>query len=162
MSKIVEETNRYAKQCRRGTNKQWSTNAEEVWRLKTCQRSRDYWSTSKYFRSAPIADRISQDCFKEIMRYLHLLIIKHYQLIVKKNLPPSEGWASDVSPDGEVQECILPPLLMCHQWSRQGRSSINPVKPVKRGFKVCWLVNSMISQCVHRREGDVSRREGSA
>ena len=25
MSKIVEETNRYAEQCLRGTNKQWST-----------------------------------------------------------------------------------------------------------------------------------------
>ena len=30
MSKIVEETNRYAEQCLRGMNKQWSTDAEEI------------------------------------------------------------------------------------------------------------------------------------
>ena len=32
---------------------------------------RDYWSTNEYLNYAPIANRISQDWFEQITRYLH-------------------------------------------------------------------------------------------
>ena len=82
MSKIVEETNRYAEQCLRGTNKQWSTDAEEIQAyfgfmilmgINKLPEIRDYWSTNKHLHYAPIADRISRDRFEEITRYLHFV-----------------------------------------------------------------------------------------
>ena len=65
---IVEETNRYAEQCLQETNKQWSTNAEEIraylgfmilMGINRLPEIRDYWSTDENLRYAPIADRIS-------------------------------------------------------------------------------------------------------
>ena len=76
---IVEETNRYAEQCLKESNKQWSTDAEEIraylgfmilMGINRLPEIRDYWSTDTSLRYAPIADRISRDRF-EITRYLH-------------------------------------------------------------------------------------------
>ena len=77
---IVEETNRYAEQCLQETDKQWLTNAEEIraylgfmilMGINRLPEIRDYWTTDKNLRYAPIANRISQDRFEEITRYLH-------------------------------------------------------------------------------------------
>ena len=56
VSLIVEETNKYAEQCLRGTNKQWSTSAEEIraymgfmilMGINHLPEIRDYWSTDE-------------------------------------------------------------------------------------------------------------------
>ena len=82
MSLIVNETNRYAEQTLQGTNKEWSTNEEEIQAyvgfmilmgINHLPEIRDYWSVSEYFRYAPIAERISRDRFQEITRYLHFV-----------------------------------------------------------------------------------------
>ena len=53
---IVEKTNRYAEQCLQETNKQWSTNAEEIraflgfmilMGINRLPEIRDYWSRSE-------------------------------------------------------------------------------------------------------------------
>ena len=57
---IVEETNHYAEQCLQESNKQWSTNAEEVraylilMGINRLPEIRDYWSTDKSLRYTPI------------------------------------------------------------------------------------------------------------
>ena len=77
---IVEETNRYAELCLQETNKQWSTDVEEIraylgfmilMGINRLPEIRDYWSTDLSLRYTPIADRISRDRFEEITRYLH-------------------------------------------------------------------------------------------
>ena len=80
ISLIVDETNRYAEQSLRGTNKEWSTNAEEIraylgfmilMGINKLPEIRDYWSNSEYLHYSPIADRITRDRFEQITRYLH-------------------------------------------------------------------------------------------
>ena len=80
MDLIVEETNRYAEQTLQGTNKEWSTDAQEIraymgfmilMGINQVPEIRDYWSTNEYLHYAPIADRISRDRFEQITRYLH-------------------------------------------------------------------------------------------
>lgn len=82
MDTIVTETNRYATQALQGTNKEWSTNREEInayfgfmilMGINQLPEIRDYWSSSEYLRYAPIADRISRNRFEEITRYLHFV-----------------------------------------------------------------------------------------
>ena len=85
MNLIVDETNRYAEQSLQGTDKVWSTNAEEIrvymgfmilMGINHLPKIRDYWSVSEYFRYAqiaPIADRITRDRFEEITWYLHFV-----------------------------------------------------------------------------------------
>ena len=77
---IVDETNRYAQQSLQGTEKEWSTNAEEIraylgimilMGINRLPEIRDYWSNNEYMHYSPIADRITRDRFEEITRYLH-------------------------------------------------------------------------------------------
>ena len=66
---IVEETNKYAELTLRGTDKEWSTDSQEIraymgfmilMGINKLPEIRDYWSTNKYLHYTPIADRISR------------------------------------------------------------------------------------------------------
>ena len=149
----------YAEQCLQGTTKQWSTNAEEIrayfgfmilMGINRLPEIRDYWSTDEALHYAPIADRISRDRFEEITRYLHF---------VDRNTLPARGepnfsrlqrvdpiinhlkhrFKSTYYPHCQlsVDEAMIP---------FKGRSSMKqylPLKPVKRGFKVWALADSL-------------------
>lgn len=78
----MRENNRYAEQVllSQGSTKEWKTNTEEIrayfgfnilMGINQLPEIRDYWSTNSQLRYAPIADRISQNRFEEITRYLH-------------------------------------------------------------------------------------------
>ena len=80
VSLIVDETNRYAEQSLQGTDKEWSTNAEEIQAyygfmilmgINRLPEIRDYWSNNEYLCYSPIAVRITRDRFEQITRYLH-------------------------------------------------------------------------------------------
>ena len=159
VSLIVEETNRYAEQVLRGTRKQWSTDAEEIraymgfmilMGINHLPEIRDYWCTDKVLHYAPIADRISLDRFEEITRYLHFVdndtlpargepnfsrlqkvdpIINHLKDRFKSTYYPNCQLS--------VDEAMIP---------FKGRSSMKqylPLKPVKRGFKVWAMADSL-------------------
>ena len=159
ISLIVDETNRYAEQSLRGKNKEWSTDADEIraymgfmilMGINQLPEIRDYWSTNEYLRYAPIAERISRDRFEEITRYLHF--------VDNESLPArgEEGFSrlqkvepvisalkvnfrAAYSPHCQVSvdEAMIP---------FKGRSTMKqylPLKPVKRGFKVWALADSL-------------------
>ena len=105
ISKIVEETNRYAGQCLRGLQKSWTTDDEEVraylgfyilMGLVQEPEIRDYWSVSPTFQYPAIASRISRRRFEEISRYLHF---------VDRESLPSRG-----SPNHEPLQRVRPIL----------------------------------------------------
>ena len=82
---IVEENIRYAEQCLQETNKQWSTNAEDIraylgfiilMEKNRLSEIRDYWSVDKNLRYAPIADRISRDTSTLQTMTSYLLVAK--------------------------------------------------------------------------------------
>ena len=156
---IVEETNRYAEQCLQETDKQWSTNAEEIraylgfmilMGINRLPEIRDYWSTDENLRYAPIADRISRDRFEEITRYLHfadndqlpargedgfsrLQKVDPVISILKQRFKAVYYPHSQLS----VDEAMIP---------FKGRSSMKqylPMKPVKRGFKVWAMADAL-------------------
>ena len=111
---------------------------------------RDYWCTDKVLHYAPIADRISRDRFEEITRYLHFVdndtlpargepnfsrlqkvdpIINHLKDRFKSTYYPNCQLS--------VDEAMIP---------FKGRSSMKqylPLKPVKRGFKVWAMADSL-------------------
>ena len=151
---IVEETNRYAEQCLRETNKQCTANAEEIrayigfmilMGINHLPEIRDYWSTDKSLRYAPIADRISRDRFEEKTRYLHF---------TDNDKLPARG------EDGFSRLQKVDPIISAlKQYPHsqlsvdeamipfKGRSSMKqylPLKPVKRGFKV-WAMADALS-----------------
>ena len=156
---IVEETNRYAEQSLRGTNKQWSTNADEIraymgfmilMGINHLPEIRDYWSTDELLRYSPIADRISRDRFEEITRYLHFVNsetlpargeegFSRLQRIDPMITALKDRFKSTYSPHCQlsVDEAMIP---------FKGRSSMKqyiPFKPVKRGFKVWAMADAL-------------------
>ena len=77
---IVQETNKYAEQCLRDSDKEWATNSEEIkaylgfsvlMGVVRQPEIRDYWSKSDLLHYSPIASRISRR-FEEISRFFHL------------------------------------------------------------------------------------------
>ena len=77
---IVTETNRYACQCLEGSDRNWSTDENEIRAyLGFCilmgivrqPEIRDYWSRNELLHYSPIANHISRHMFEEISRYLH-------------------------------------------------------------------------------------------
>ena len=77
---MVTETNRYARQCLEGSDRNWSTDENEIRAyLGFCilmgivrePEIRDYWSRNELLHYSPIASRISRHRFEEISRYLH-------------------------------------------------------------------------------------------
>ena len=155
MSLIVDETNRYAEQSLQGTDKVWSTNAEEIraymgfmilMGINHLPEIRDYWSLSEYFRYVPIADRITRDRFEEITRYLHF--------VDNDSLPArgEEGYSRLQKVDPVIsalktnfQSAYYPHCELSIDEAMipfKGQSSMKqyvPLKPVKRGFKV-WAM----------------------
>ena len=156
---IVEETNRYAEQCLRETNKQWTTNAEEIrayigfmilMGINRLPEIRDYWSTDKSLRYAPIADRISRDRFEEITRYLHFTDndklpargedgFSRLQKVDPIISALKQKFKAVYYPHSQlsVDEAMIP---------FKGRSSMKqylPLKPVKRGFKVWAMADAL-------------------
>ena len=159
LSLIVEETNRYAEQCLRGKDKQWSTNAEEIraylgfailMGINRLPEIRDYWSTDENLRYAPIADRITRDRFEEITRYLHFADNEKlpsrgedgYSRLQKVDPIISslkDRFKSTYYPNCQlsVDEAMIP---------FKGRSSMKQyllLKPVKRGFKVWAMADAL-------------------
>ena len=156
---IVEETNRYAEQCLQETNKQWSTNAEEIrayigfmilMGINRLPEIRDYWSTDQSLRYAPIADRISRDRFEEITRYLHFAD--------NDKLPAhgEDGFSRLQKVDPIISALKQRFKAMYYPHSQlsvdeamipfKGRSSMKqylPMKPVKRGFKVWAMADAL-------------------
>ena len=156
---IVEETNRYAEQCLRQRNKQWSTTAEEVrayfgflilMGINRLPEIRDYWSTDKSLRYAPIADRISRNRFEAITRYLHFVDndklpargedgFSRLQKVDPVISSLKESFKAVYYPNSQlsVDEAMIP---------FKGRSSMKqylPLKPVKRGFKVWAMADAL-------------------
>ena len=152
---IVEETNRYAEQTLQGTNKEWSTDAQEIraymgfmilMGINQLPEIRDYWSTNEFLHYAPIANRISRDRFEQITRYLHFTdndVLPSRDAVNFSRLQKvdpvidhlKEKFKSAYYPHCEVSidEAMIP---------FKGRSSMKqylPMKPVKRGFKV-WAI----------------------
>ena len=159
VSLIVKETNRYAEQELRGTEKSWSTDTDEIsaymgfmilMGINRLPEIRDYWSVNENLRYAPIADRISRDRFEEITRYLHF---------VDNNSLPSrgeEGYSRLQKVDPVIsalkvkfQAAYYPNCQVSIDEAMipfKGRSSMKqylPLKPVKRGFKVWAMADSL-------------------
>ena len=153
---IVEETNRYSEQTLQGTE-EWSTDAAEIraymgfmilMGINQLPEIQHYWSINEYLHYAPIADRISQDRFEQITRYLHfadnsLLSRGEEGFSRLQKVDPvishlKEKFKSVYYPHCEVSidEAMIP---------FKGRSSMKqymPLKPVKRGFKM-WAMAYM-------------------
>ena len=159
VSLIVDETNRYAEQSLQGTDKEWSTIAEEIrayfgfmilMGINRLPEIRDYWSNNEYLRYSPIADRITRDRFEQITRYLHfadndslpergeegfsrLQKVDPIISALKQNFQKAYYPHCQVS----IDEAMIP---------FKGRSSMKqyvPLKPVKRGFKVWAMADSL-------------------
>ena len=159
ISLIVRETNRFAEQALQGKDEVWSTNAEEIraylgflilMGINELPLIRDYWSTSEYLRYAPIADRISRNHFEKITRYLHFVDntsllsrgeegysrLQKVQPVItamKANFQAAYHPHTQVS----IDEAMIP---------FKGRSTMKqylPLKPVKRGFKVWVMADSL-------------------
>ena len=157
--KIADEMNRYAEQCLRGTNRQWSTDAEEIrthfgfmilMGINQLPELRDYWSTDKLLHYVPIADRISRDRFEEVTRYLHF--------VDNETLPArgEEGFSRLQKVEPVIAhlktkfKTVYYPHCQCSideaMIPFKGRSSTKqylPLKPVKRGFKVWAMADSL-------------------
>lgn len=155
----MDETYRYAEQSLRGTNKEWSTNAEEIRAYLGCMilmginrlpEIRDYWSNDEYLHYSPIADRISRDRFEQITRYLHFadndtLPARGEEGFFRlQKVDPvisalKQNFRAAYYPNRElsIDEAMIP---------FKGRSSMKqyvPLKPVKRGFKVWAMADSL-------------------
>lgn len=155
----MDETYRYAEQSLRGTNKEWSTNAEEIRAYLGCMilmginrlpEIRDYWSNDEYLHYSPIADRISRDRFEQITRYLHFtdndtLPARGEEGFFRlQKVDPvisalKQSFRAAYYPNRElsIDEAMIP---------FKGRSSMKqyvPLKPVKRGFKVWAMADSL-------------------
>ena len=159
ISLIVDETNRYATQALQGTEKEWSTNAEEIkaylgfmilMGVNKLPEIRDYWSTNEFLHYSPIADRITRDRFEQITRYLHfadndtlpargeegfsrLQKVDPIISALKHNFQSAYYPHCQVS----IDEAMIP---------FKGRSSMKqylPLKPVKRGFKVWAMADAL-------------------
>ena len=111
---------------------------------------RDYWSVNECLRYSPIADRISRDRFEEITRYLHF--------VDNESLPSrgEEGYSrlQKVDPiistlKHQFQAAYHPHCQVSIDEAMipfKGRSSMKqylPLKPVKRGFKVWAMADSL-------------------
>ena len=109
---IVEETNRYAEECLRGTNKQWSTNAEEVraymgflilMGINHLPEIRDYWSTDNSLRYSAIADRMtglrrSRGICTSSITTTYLLLAKKVFLVCRRLILESPPSKTDSNP----------------------------------------------------------------
>ena len=78
----MTETNQYAAECLKDTNKEWKTNSEEIraylgftvlMGIVQEPEMRDYWVLSPFLHYSPIASKISRKRFEEISRYFHLV-----------------------------------------------------------------------------------------
>ena len=156
---IVNETNKYANQQLHGTDRSWSTNADEIHAymgfmilmgINRLPEIRDYWSANEKLRYAPIADKISRDRFEEITRYLHF--------VDNDSLPSrgEEGYSrlQKVKPvvsalKQKFQAIYYPNCQVSIDEAMiplKGRSSMKqylPLKPVKSGFKVWAMADSL-------------------
>ena len=159
VSMIVHETNRYAEQCLSGTSKQWSTDAEEIrayfgfmilMGINKLPEIRDYWSTNKQLRYAPIADRISRDRFEEITRYLHFVDNETLPARGEQGFSRLQKVEPVISHMKDKFKSVYYPHCQCSideaMIPFKGRSSMKqylPLKPVKRGFKVWAMADSL-------------------
>ena len=132
-----------------------------------------YWSSDPIFHYAPVADRISQDRFLAIWRFMHF---------THASPPPTPSPSTHPAPPPDrlykVRPVITAVLAACRAHYRpnreqavdeamvafKGRSSMKqylPMKPVKRGFKI-WVRadshNGYICQfeCYTGRKGDTT------
>ena len=154
---IMEETNQYTEQCLLETNKQWSTNAKEIcvymgfmilMGINRFPEIGDYLCTDKNLRYALITDRISQDRFEEIMRYLHFaddkLPARGKDDFSRLQVDPvisalKQRFKSAYYPHSQlsVDKAMIP---------FKGQSSMKqylPLKPVKHGFKVWDIADAL-------------------
>ena len=181
---IVEQTNKYAKECleKNDCSDHWETNEAEIWAfigftimmgLNRCSNLYDYWSTKPIFHCFPIASRITRQRFMEIKRYLHFAD--------NSNIIPrgEEGYKlAKIRPVIEAvqgkclnnylphKECSIDEAMIRFK----GRSTLKqymPMKPIKRGIKV-WVRadshNGYISDfCVYtgkESDGNVTQNLG--
>ena len=105
---IVEETNRYAEQCLQETNKQWSTNAEEV---------RAYLGFLIFMRLDDKLPARGEDGFSRLQK-VDPIISALKERFKRAYYPHSQL---------SVDEAMIP---------FKGRSSMKQYLPMKRGFKV--------------------------
>ena len=109
---------------------------------------RDYRFVNECLRYSPIADRISRDRFEEITRYLHF--------VDNESLPSLEGYSRLQKVDPIIstlkhqfqavyhphcQVSIDEAMIPFKGWSSM--KQYLPLKPVKRGFKVWAMADSL-------------------
>ena len=152
---IVEQSNRYAAQCKGEQFETWQPITVEelcaylgfmvLMGIARLPCLRDYWKKDVIYHYVPIAGRISRDRFYDLHRYLHFtdnstLSPPHtpgYNKLGK--IAPiiamlSDRFAAIWNPDKNISidEAMIP---------FKGRSSLKqymPLKPIKRGIKV-WM-----------------------
>ena len=111
---------------------------------------RDYWSTNKQLRYAPIADRISRDRFEEITRYLHFVDNETLPARGEQGFSRLQKVEPVISHMKDKFKSVYYPHCQCSideaMIPFKGRSSMKqylPLKPVKRGFKVWAMADSL-------------------
>ena len=182
---IVEQTNVYARLIL-GNARPWrEVSDSDIWAffgfcilmgINHLPALHHYWSSDPIFHYAPVADRISQDRFLAIWRFMHFT---HASPPPTPSTPsPSTHHAPPPDRLYKVRPVITAVLAACraHYWPNReqavdeamvafkGRSSMKqylPMKPVKRGFKI-WVRadshNGYICQfeCYTGRKGDTT------
>ena len=159
VSPIVDETNRYAEQSLRGTEKEWSTNAEEIrayigfmilMGINRLPEIRDYWSNNEYMHYSPIADRITGDRFEQITRYLYFADNDTLSARGEEGfsrLQEVEPIVSALKHNFQAayyphcQVSIDKAMISFKGWSSM--KQYLPLKPVKRGFKVWAMADTL-------------------
>ena len=158
ISHIVNETNKYAKQCLESTDgsnpKQWETNEDEIKAfigftimMGLSRRSGlyDNWSTILLFHCFPIASRIARHRFIELKRYLHFTdnnnVIPRgkdgYDKLAKIRPVLTAVQQTCVHNYSPHKECSVDEAMI----KFKGQSTLKPYmpkKPIKHGIKV-WV-----------------------
>ena len=143
---IVEETNRYARQC--GTANWVDVDSKEIWTfLGLClemsvhklPRIRDYWSTENLLRVDAVHQHMALNRFFKLRTNLHV--------VDNSSLSPDDGMSRKVEPLLSVlrdtffrnyspgQELSVDEAMIKFKGRVHG-SVVMPKKPIKRGFKV--------------------------
>ena len=160
---IVQETNRYARQCM-GPDTSWQTNREEILAyigfctlmgINKLPDMYDYWSTNEYLHYLPIASKISRKRFLSIKGYLHFT---DNDKLIERGQPGFDRLGR-IRPIIDSVHSTLKDIYMPHKEVSvdeamikfKGRSSLKqymPKKPIKRGIKV-WVradaINGFVS-----------------
>ena len=102
-----------------------------------------YWGYDSIHHYAPIADRISRECYKQISRYLHFLDNASLAPLgydrLRKVRPLMEYLSTKFSSLYSPGEKLAVDEAMIRFQGRSTLKQYMPMKPIKRGIKV-WVL----------------------